>query len=938
MTQHVTHTAHTATVILLSLLVSHSVHAYENRNPGEPEETTRLINSPHGRINRLALGIYAQHMALQAGKDGQTDPIVTYLLLPTLLQTPPARKLTGESVVRRGHVYDGKELSLHGTVGATGDMLGWTDRFKIITGDKNLTFVEWLIEAGYTADEPELWMSLRHFYNPIDGSRLSDEHRHLAAAIYGTARRIAVEPKMDARTWALTGEGQPPFAENNWSWFDGVNAMRRACHPSGNSAERDRLFTTAWRSLGETMHLLADMTVPAHVRNDAHAALTPAGSLGPDPYERFVNETVIKAITRNCVGSNQSAYLAIEDAVSDRLREQIQDCETPDDLFHVVASYTNANFFSADTVSGSVTIDGQSVEVHNANGTADLPSPKLQDCRVDGETTGLAPMTLYYRDLEMGSLTHPRSRRVYMARMSWAVDQGWMGFGRTKVQCRGFNPNHDVCISQAQVLVPLALYANTRLVDWFIPRFDVYIDQIDRETHRLTGRVVHRPHGPYDKEIRFSLPSGSAGGPLAQLVVNGQPQDPAKCPISVRDGKFTCDFSGLSADALPERAEVRVYLDLGGIWMRSAPYSPAPDAGYWVLKEVKDDSVAFYEPQWKSDIDVGVLTAQHNCKEPIRCSGRLDQRGTFQYEEDKKTLYANYSLFAEGAVEWQPLPKIIPTGGTWEIRVRASCSQRLQASRAEGDNAAYQHRLNASRSVFAPDLGLIHTDFTFATSKQRTHGRYLENITQDQTSKEARTLTPEPGKSAEATRVIQFNLIPSTVNLTDEIFVVNLKSRLPTGHFNHSHVYEFRRHAPPEFRNELQQVLASSQLQGIKKDTVDYAAGTAATPVDAEPEKPAVPGQTRLTALTHMPPIITAGQIAGFQMTVENAPHAASYTWAMGEPSFKGQPVGWTEKPELRYNFSNPGKYQITVSVRDKRNYSTRLDKKTWEVVVQPGE
>jgi len=920
-------------LLIVTVMIMNRSSGYENRNPGTPEETTDLVNSPHGRINWLALNIYAEHMMQQAGKDGQTDPIVTYGLLPGRLEMPPARRLTGESVVRRGFIYDGQELVLHGTVAAGGEMLGSLDKYKIVVGDKHLTFPEWLVEAGYTADEPELWMSLRHFYNPIDGGRLTDEHRYLAAAVIGIARGFLLQPTVDARTWALTGPGQPPFAENHWAWRDGVNAMRKACRHTGDPAERDRLFTTAWRALGETMHLLADMTVPAHVRNDAHAAITPAGSLGPDPYERFANEALIRAVIRACIGQRQSAYNAVEDAVSDRVRAQIQACTTPDELFHVVASFTNHNFFSADTVSGTVTVDGVKVTVHNANGTTDLPSPRLEDCQLDSETLGLAPMTIYSRELPMGSLTHARSQRVYMARLNWAVDNGWLGLGRTQLQCRGFDPNYDVCISQARILVPLAVYANTQLIDWFMPRFEVLIDEIDREKCLLVGRVVHHPYGPYEKRMLFSLPSGAAAAHLAQLVVNGQPQDPTRCHMTVRDGVFTCDYHELDAAKIPESAELRVRLDLGGIWVQSAPYHAAPDAGYWVLRHVTDHGMAYFPPQWKQDDGDATLTARFRANAATQCSGQLDQHGTFQYKKGSTTRRGHYQVLAQGTVKWQALPKIVPTGATWRIRVDASCTQRVQASPESGTENATADRLAASQGGLAKDLAAMRTDFTFTTSKQRTHDRYLDDLTKPATADENR-VTPDVGKSIQATRLIQFNLIPPGVKLTQELFGVSIQAHLPTGFVNWLYTYEFHRKAPVELLGELRQSLASSQFRGVKKDTVDYASGGQATPIGNDPKRPGAPGRTRLVTLKHVPANIVAGKMTGFQLSVANAPHAPSYAWDMGEPSFQGQPVGWTKKPEYRYSYNRSGTYKITVNVRDKKNYSTILDKRSWQITV----
>ncbi|MCJ7611196.1 MAG: hypothetical protein MUP19_02955, partial [Candidatus Aminicenantes bacterium] len=111
-------------------------------------------------------------------------------------------------------------------------------------------------------------------------------------------------PRLNAVDWAVEGPAVSTFKPNEYSWNRGVEFMRRAFHSTESQARKDQLFAAAWRALGETMHLLADMTVPAHVRNDSHPGLglVPLmgitdrwGSLKKDPYESTLEANVIRA-------------------------------------------------------------------------------------------------------------------------------------------------------------------------------------------------------------------------------------------------------------------------------------------------------------------------------------------------------------------------------------------------------------------------------------------------------------------------------------------------------------------------------------------------------------------------------------------------------------------------------------------------------------------
>ncbi len=141
------------------------------------------------------------------------------------------------------------------------------------------TLEMWVIDGGYSADEPEGTMALCHFYDPTQpqGKRYLTDQQSMVKVLsqYNSEYK---NPGIDAVQWAFHGDQYGTVFDQQYSWDQGKSSLKKALEsPDPNNVN----YGKAWRSLGETMHLMADMTVPAHVRNDGHAAALN----DPDPYE-----------------------------------------------------------------------------------------------------------------------------------------------------------------------------------------------------------------------------------------------------------------------------------------------------------------------------------------------------------------------------------------------------------------------------------------------------------------------------------------------------------------------------------------------------------------------------------------------------------------------------------------------------------------------------
>lgn len=146
-------------------------------------------------------------------------------------------------------------------------------------------------EIGYLAlgaieeDAPIRWMN--HFYDPV--------HNIGLANMYDSAKK-----------WSTDEENQINYAKGNNTWQDAIYNYQ-----TGNKKQ-------AFISLGHVLHLLEDMTVPAHTRDDAH----PEG----DPYEHWVRNNFKQTPANTIYYNSLNKY------------------------FDYLANYSNNNFYSKDTI------------------------------------------------------------------------------------------------------------------------------------------------------------------------------------------------------------------------------------------------------------------------------------------------------------------------------------------------------------------------------------------------------------------------------------------------------------------------------------------------------------------------------------------------------------------------------------------------------------
>ncbi|MFZ2958234.1 MAG: hypothetical protein WA705_15200 [Candidatus Ozemobacteraceae bacterium] len=189
--------------------------------------------------------------------------------------------------------------------------------------------------AGFTLEKP-----LRHFYDPVkQPTYLTD---------LGTLANMKItNPCMDHVLWANNSNA------HSWNFEQGLRMYKAAMeledgdalpswvswvlNPNGyfikDGSPRSNLFAASFRALGETLHGIGDMCLPAHVRDDSHGGNYFAG--GTDPIESNVGFSGAQKIL--------SGAIVIPAGVT--LEEK-----TVKELMIECALFTNKSFFSTDSI------------------------------------------------------------------------------------------------------------------------------------------------------------------------------------------------------------------------------------------------------------------------------------------------------------------------------------------------------------------------------------------------------------------------------------------------------------------------------------------------------------------------------------------------------------------------------------------------------------
>ena len=319
---------------------------------------------------------------------------------------------------------------------------------------ESLTFENWLVHGGYSADEPNFWASVRHFYDPLKMSGVEELNDQ-------TAFTLKYWP-ISARSWTFERKDNP------FSWRKALEYYKKAMEIPEDSPDRgipgsgdfrdiplnsvsaaetrEAYLGKSFRALGETMHMMADLVQPAHVRNDSHPFVD------KDPLEAVVTDFHVRKYTNS--------------PVDPRIGNKIDAAVDAEYIYIEMAKYTNKYFCSDDTI-----YDESSGVLPN-NGEKPYPHPQCSELQYE-ERTGIYSENFAY-------LPH----LVPLIQMTYLTHVTNMGGGSptTEKVIESYAVPPIFADNQSEVLLPIAIKADAKLIDLYFPtmQLEIGVKETDR--------------------------------------------------------------------------------------------------------------------------------------------------------------------------------------------------------------------------------------------------------------------------------------------------------------------------------------------------------------------------------------------------------------------------------------------------------------------------
>ncbi len=209
---------------------------------------------------------------------------------------------------------------------------------------------KWLQQGGKDEDDP--WSrSFRHFHDPLkdwDNAGLTSSF---------------LPSNLSAIYWSQIPEPEDDFdPRNDYSWPAARSYFYTALTASDSGISEDNWAKT-FKTLGYVMHLVSDMAVPAHVRNDPHPEVM-LGWMGYTHFElytedKYNDDDIMKYDSAlkpdpalfSSAQLNPLAPSPVSALFDIDVYDGTNPATTRDDAYPVgLAEYTNANFLSEGTI------------------------------------------------------------------------------------------------------------------------------------------------------------------------------------------------------------------------------------------------------------------------------------------------------------------------------------------------------------------------------------------------------------------------------------------------------------------------------------------------------------------------------------------------------------------------------------------------------------
>jgi hypothetical protein len=274
--------------------------------------------------------------------------------------------------------------------------------------------------------------------------------------------------------------------EGDWSWQKTRDYFYTAL-TSLNESERQANFAKTFRGLGHQMHLLQDTAVPEHVRNDAHPedTIMKKNLSGSKYFEAWAKA---QANYINTLASEPIFALITFAAPIDGLAPVSQFFDAnfyegtnpSDNLTQGLAEYTNANFYSGDTIFAS--------ERYTADDSHYFPFPRKTSTDLQSFMAGTkAPEKILGEDGKEDtgiwiSKIADGEQIAHFVRPSYLTNAVFTVLGEGKKYYSTFYRDERCHEDYARVLIPRATGYSAAMLNYFfrgtievsLPEYGVY--------------------------------------------------------------------------------------------------------------------------------------------------------------------------------------------------------------------------------------------------------------------------------------------------------------------------------------------------------------------------------------------------------------------------------------------------------------------------------
>jgi PKD repeat protein len=329
---------------------------------------------------------------------------------------------------------------------------------------------EWIEHGGFSADVPEVPASLRHFYDPTQSSGNQHLTDTVNSKIMAFFQSYFPNPNTNGIDWALGTKGNYGVLEHTYTWEHGKKYVKGALEE--NDPEKRKIFMArAWRSLGETLHMIADNGCPPHVRNDGHPSIPNryfAVFGNPDPYEEILAPN---SLIRFQWGK-----------VPPKLGIKFKNASTARQIAHDLAVFTNKNFITQETISGTDRFGRTIKQITHPE--YEYKSPKISKYNYEDG----------YYTMKIEGI----SEKVLMC-----TDIGY--FSKYNIYKSYPEVTKECVYSQAKVLIPTIKLAGANVTKLFIPKLKINISEV-KEDGTFTGEIIHSVDQEYKEKIYYNGP------------------------------------------------------------------------------------------------------------------------------------------------------------------------------------------------------------------------------------------------------------------------------------------------------------------------------------------------------------------------------------------------------------------------------------------------